>query len=97
MLELSSNVNECKPLVRGAELLCDDHAERGRTVQVDPIKPTLNPPRTKRLKVKHDKLLSICFNFALKINLRRYNGVDAVFLCYAMDKDRNMAGLNPKP
>jgi hypothetical protein len=38
-------------------------------VQVDPIKPTLKAPGTKRLKLKCDLLLS---NFAFKFNLRRY-------------------------
>ena len=44
--------------------------ERGRAVQVDPIRPTLNAPGTKRLKLKHDGPLS---NFVLKTNLRRFN------------------------
>jgi hypothetical protein len=39
-------------------------------VHVDPIKPTLKAPGTKRLKLKHDKLLP---NFAFNCNLRRYN------------------------
>jgi hypothetical protein len=39
-------------------------------VQVDPIKPTLNPPGSKRLKLKWDILLS---TFAFKFNLRRYS------------------------
>jgi len=38
-------------------------------VQVDPIKPTLIAPMTKRLKLKYDELLS---NIAFKFNLRRY-------------------------
>jgi hypothetical protein len=38
-------------------------------VQVDPIKPTLKAPGTKRLKLDHDEPLS---NFAFKINLRHY-------------------------
>ena len=38
-------------------------------MQVDPIKPTLKPPGTKRLKLEYDELLS---NFAFKFNLRRY-------------------------
>ena len=38
-------------------------------MQVDPIKPTLKPPGMKRLKLKHDGLLS---SFAFKFNLRRY-------------------------
>jgi hypothetical protein len=39
-------------------------------VQVDPIKPKLKPPGTKRLKLKCDILLSTS---AFKFNLRRYN------------------------
>jgi len=39
-------------------------------VQVDPIKPKLKPPVTKRLKPKLDTLLS---TFAFKLNLRRYD------------------------
>ena len=42
----------------------------GRTVQVDPIKPKLKLPGTKRLKLKCEGPLSIC---AFKFNLRRYN------------------------
>ena len=38
-------------------------------MQVDPIKPTLKAPGTKRLKLEYDGLLS---NFAFKFNLRRY-------------------------
>ena len=41
----------------------------GRAVQVDPIKPMLKPPGTKRLKLNCDVLLSTS---AFKINLRRY-------------------------
>jgi len=39
-------------------------------VQVDSDRPTLKAPRTKRLKLQHDKLLS---NFAFNFNLRRYS------------------------
>jgi len=39
-------------------------------VQVEPIKPKLKPPGTKRLRLKCDILLS---TFALKFKLRRYN------------------------
>jgi hypothetical protein len=39
-------------------------------VQVDPIKPTLKPSGTKRLKLKHDELLS---NLAFEFKLRRYS------------------------
>ena len=44
-------------------------AHQGRAVQVDPFKPTLKAPGTKRLKLKHDKLVS---SFAFIFNLRRY-------------------------
>jgi len=39
-------------------------------VQVDPIKPKVKPPGTKRLKLKCDVLLSTS---AFKFNLRRYS------------------------
>jgi len=38
-------------------------------VQVAPIKPTLNAPGTRRLKLKYDQVVS---NFAFKFNLRPY-------------------------
>jgi len=41
----------------------------GRAVQVDPSKPTLKAPATKRLKLKHDRLLS---SFAFNFDLRHY-------------------------
>jgi hypothetical protein len=46
-------------------------------VQVDPIKPKLNPLGNKHLKLKFDVLLS---NFAFKFSLRRYtkDGVNRV-------------------
>jgi len=43
-------------------------------VQVDPIKPTLQAPGTKRLKLKYNKLLYL---FAFNFNLRRYTEVAA--------------------
>jgi hypothetical protein len=51
---------------------CDifDNAEHGEAVQVDPIKPTVKAPGTKRLKLKYDATLS---KFAFKFNLRRYS------------------------
>ena len=48
----------------------DDTAALGKAVQVDPVKPMLKPPETKRLKPKCDGPLS---NFAFEFNLRRYN------------------------
>jgi hypothetical protein len=41
----------------------------GRPVQVDPIRPRLKPPGTKRLKLNCDVLRS---NSAYKFSLRRY-------------------------
>ena len=51
-------MDECKPLVtgtmqQGCALMYDSRAEhRGKAVQVDPNKPKLKPPGTKRLKLK---------------------------------------------
>jgi len=74
-------VDECKPLDGGGgdgdvadggeggfALRVRGGGGHGRTVQVDPIKPTLKPPGTKRLKLKYDELLS---SFAFNFNLRR--------------------------
>ena len=44
---------------------------RGRAVQLDPIKPTLKVPGTKRLKLQYDEFLS---SLPFKFNLRRYTG-----------------------
>jgi len=46
--------------------------EPGRAVQLDPIKPTLKAPGTKRLKLKSDEPL---LKFAFSFNLRRYSQV----------------------
>jgi len=73
-LKSSGNWNECKTLVLGsreADLVAAYHtalmaglAARGRAVQLDPIKPTLKAPGSKRLKPEDDKLLSdFAFNF----------------------------------
>ena len=43
-------------------------------MQVDPIKPTLKAPGTKRLNLKYDELLS---DVAFKFKLRRYRKGDA--------------------
>jgi len=43
---------------------------RGRALQVDPVKPMLKPPGTKRLSLKYDILLS---SRAFIMYLRRYN------------------------
>ena len=44
---------------------------RGRAVQIDPMKPTLKAPGTKRLKLQYDEPPS---NFAFKFISRRYTG-----------------------
>ena len=41
-------------------------------MQLDPIRPTLKAPGTKRLNLKYDELLS---EVAFKFNVRRYNSV----------------------
>ena len=46
-------------------------------MHVDPIKPKLNLPGTKRLKLKCDELLS---TFAFKIKLRRYTKGELITL-----------------
>ena len=43
--------------------------QKGRAVQVDPMKFTLTASGTKRLKLEYATLLS---SFAFKINLRRF-------------------------
>jgi len=73
-------VNKCKPLRSGHErrAAADLHprgraahlAAPGRAVQVDPIKPMLKAPGTKRLKLNGNELHS---NFAFKFNMRRYS------------------------
>ena len=76
-------MDECKPLGGGASrdmrrwrrrgvtwtsrAMCPA-AERGRAMQVDPIKPTLKAPGIEHLTLKYDKLLSICLHFAFKSN-----------------------------
>ena len=57
-------MDECKPLAGGVN--------HGKAVQVDPIKPRLKPPGSKRLKLNCDALLSTS---AFKFTLRRYTMV----------------------
>ena len=45
-------------------------------MQVDPIKPKLKPPGTKRLKLNCNVLLS---SFAFEFNLRRFNKANEYF------------------
>jgi len=63
-------VDGCKPLAVGHHrLLLHVFLQRGEAVQLDPIKHTLKAPGNKRLKLKHDELLSM---FGFKFNLRPY-------------------------
>ena len=55
-------------------------------MQVDPIKPTLKPPGTKRLKLQYDGPLS---NSAFTFSLRRYTEVT--------DAAREAGGLREQP
>ena len=61
-------MDECKPLAVGRAGRVAAWPQGG-AVQVGPMKPILKPPRSKRLKLKYDVLLSY---FAFKFNLRRY-------------------------
>jgi len=56
---------------RDASTLPVTYTNRGEAVQVDPMKPTLKAPGTKRLKLKCDVLHP---NFAFNFKLRRYTG-----------------------
>jgi len=58
---------------------------RGRAVQVDPIKPALKAPGTKRLKLKCDVLLSTS---AFKFNVRRYTAAVATAVAAAVAEER---------
>ena len=65
-------MDECKPLVGGGgarPLLRLAGHRHGRAVRVDPIKPTLKAPGTKRLNLEYDEVLS---NVAFDINMRLY-------------------------
>ena len=68
--------NFCQALRHGGVLRHGGHLRRsrsgdhrGRAVQVGPIKPTLQAPGAKHLKLTYDKMLS---SFAFNFNLRRY-------------------------
>jgi len=87
-------VNKCKPLPVGARVHArvprppHQHRRQSRAVQVDPIKSSLKPPVTKRLKLEYDKLLSI---FGLEFNLRRYNKAYYKKMCSELVK-KNFPG-----
>ena len=61
-------------------------------MQVDPIKPMLKPPGTKRLRLEYDGLLS---NFGFKFNLRRHTEAmksDVVNFFYGMGVTEDKVG-----
>ena len=92
VLKMSSEVSECKPLgggegCEGGDQQVEVHETPGRAMQVEPIKPRLKLPRTKRLKVTCDEPLS---RFAFNFNLRSYN----LELTVAMIPQL-LAGLSP--
>ena len=62
-------------------------------MQVEPIKYKLKAPRTKRLKLKHDVLLS---SFAFNFNLRRYTTSNYVLSLDAFDLSRESANFYAK-
>jgi hypothetical protein len=72
----------------------------GGAVQVDPMKPSLKPPGSKRLKASCDILLP---NSAFKVNVRRYTQeMDPLIPCsvntmseYMVEMVLTHAGLNP--
>ena len=71
------------------------HIQRGKAVHIESVKPVLKAPRTKRLKLKWDKLLS---NVAFNFNLRCYSaepGVD--LLSVASLRDMLKAGSYTRP
>ena len=51
------------------DTMCRQLTGHGRAVQVDPLKPTLKVPGTKRLTLEFDEPVS---SFAFRFNLRRY-------------------------
>jgi len=66
VLQVSRTVGTAAASGRRLLAAADEH---GRAVQVDPMKPKLKPPGTKRLKVKHDKSLSILLQFCFQFQL----------------------------
>ena len=80
-------MDECKPLVHGHSMghgggggagFGARHARPrccapGRAVHLDPMKPTLTAPGSRRSNLEHENLLS---NFAFNFNLRRYSLVE---------------------
>jgi hypothetical protein len=59
-------------------------------VHPDLFKPTLNAPGTKRLKLKHDEVLS---SFAVNCNLRRYVTATAIYATPDIDEDAKLPTL----
>ena len=86
-------MNECKPLPGGGRRAARPaggrgavraRAYQGRAVQVDPIKPKLKAPGTKRLKLNCGMLLSTCgFKFSLRCYTKGHAAAsNNLALCY---------------
>ena len=64
-------------------------------MQINPIKPTLKAPGTKRLKLKYDEPLS---NFGFNYNLRRYTmGEDVQVVMLGSGQGLTLVHFSPQP
>jgi len=93
------NSNLCRYSVGSAERRVGHHilwgaAGRGGAVQLEPMKPTLKPPGSERMKVRCDDVLS---NFALTFQLRLYNAVRNVHVKPASRSGRLSGGRAGSP
>ena len=59
-------------------------------MQVDPIKPTLKAPKTHRLKLQYDKVLS---SFAFKFNMSRYTKATQAVYSWAFPTEEEPAAV----
>ena len=76
-IDLCNNPMTKEPKLKGAARIVKEWPSLDaevRAVQVDPMKPMLKAPGSKRLKLKCDESL---WNFAFKFNLRRHTEVRA--------------------
>jgi len=68
------------------------HVQPGGAVQIVPMKSMLKVLGTKRLKLKHDRLLS---SFAFNFNWRRYNQYEEAALLFGGAVQAGSACSNP--
>ena len=73
-VRLARRLTHAATAIRGAVPGSASATSPGKTVQVDPIKPTSKAAGTKHLKLEYYKLLS---NVGFKFNLRRYTSAPA--------------------